>query len=175
MRQYLRQSLPLIALLTFFAIATSLVALANDIRIGVVQDQSGLNSDISRDYLAGARTYFDHINAQGGIKGRKFFLVVKDDAGDPNQTVTATHELLSKERVDVLFGFTGDDATAAVIGDRALQHGVVVRGVGLVAGSRRIQLAPSNSQVSSRKSGEPTLPPNSTVRSRWTSYAIAAP
>jgi ABC-type branched-subunit amino acid transport system substrate-binding protein len=49
---------------SFFLLATYLVtAKADDIRIGSVVDQSGLQSDVSRDYLAGARTYFDQINS----------------------------------------------------------------------------------------------------------------
>lgn len=69
-------------------------ARADEIRIGSVVDQSGLQSDVSRDYLAGARTYFDQINLLGGINGRKINLIVKDDEGVMANTVKLTRELI---------------------------------------------------------------------------------
>ena len=44
---------------------------AADLRIGIVLDQNGITADAGRDYIAGARTWFDHINAAGGINGRR--------------------------------------------------------------------------------------------------------
>lgn len=61
----------LLALSSLFSSASGFASTANDIRIGSVVDQSGLQGDVSRDYLAGARTYFDQINSMGGINGRK--------------------------------------------------------------------------------------------------------
>jgi branched-chain amino acid transport system substrate-binding protein len=107
---------------SFFLLATYLVtAKADDIRIGSVVDQSGLQSDVSRDYLAGARTYFDQINSQGGINGRKITLVVKDDEGIAANTVKHTRELIEADRVDALFGYVGDDGIQAVAKDEAFK------------------------------------------------------
>ena len=92
-----------------------------DIKIGVVTDQSGINSDISRDYVAGARTYFDHINALGGVNGRKISVLLKDDEGKPMNMVALTRELIEKERVDVLFGFMGDEGLQALAKDSAFK------------------------------------------------------
>jgi branched-chain amino acid transport system substrate-binding protein len=103
----------------FFIFSASywVAARAQDIRIGTVSDQSGMQSDISRDYLAGARTYFDQINSQGGINGRKINLVVKDDEGSAANTVKLTRELIDADRVDALFGYVGDDGIQAVSQD----------------------------------------------------------
>jgi branched-chain amino acid transport system substrate-binding protein len=90
---------------------------AKDIRIGIATDQSSANADVGRDYLAGARTYFDHINTSGGINGRKITVVVKDDEGDAAGTVRATRELIEVERVDVLFGYVGDEGISALAVD----------------------------------------------------------
>ncbi len=90
---------------------------AEDIRIGNIADQTGLNADVGRDYLAGARTYFDYVNANGGINGRRISVISKDDGGDAATTVRLTRELIDKERVDVLFGFIGDDGLRSVAGD----------------------------------------------------------
>ncbi len=92
-------------------------ARAQEIRIGSVVDQSGLQSDISRDYLAGARTYFDQINSLGGIKGRKINLIVKDDEGVAANAIKLTRELIEAERVDALFGYVGDESVQAVSDD----------------------------------------------------------
>jgi len=90
---------------------------ANEIRIGIVTDQNGINADVSRDYLAGARTYFDHVNANGGIRGRKITLIVKDDEGIAGNTLRLTRDLIAIDRADALFGFTGDENIALVAKD----------------------------------------------------------
>ncbi|MEP7155686.1 MAG: ABC transporter substrate-binding protein [Betaproteobacteria bacterium] len=97
--------------------ACALCAHAADIRLGVVNDQSGLGADVGRDYIAGARTWFDHVNAQGGIRGRKITLVTRDDEGVPANTLRLTRDLVGVERVDALFGFTGDENIALVAKD----------------------------------------------------------
>ena len=110
--------------LTLLCSVTALVApraQAQDIRIGVVLDQSSFNADLGRDYLAGARTYFDSINSQGGINGRKLSLVVRDDEGRKQKTVELTRELIETDRVDALFGFVGDEGIEAVAADSSFK------------------------------------------------------
>lgn len=102
-------------------VAQSGAVSASDIRLGVVTDQSALGSDLGRDYLAGARTYFDHINAQGGIHGRKITLLVKDDEGAPANALKLTRGLIAEDKVDALFGFTGDENIALVAKDSAFR------------------------------------------------------
>ncbi|MBL8525141.1 MAG: ABC transporter substrate-binding protein [Betaproteobacteria bacterium] len=99
------------------SLCLSFVASANEIRIGVVTDQNGINADVGRDYLAGARTYFDYINANGGVRGRKLTLIVKDDEGVAGNTLRLTRELIGSDRVDALFGYTGDENIALVAKD----------------------------------------------------------
>lgn len=107
----------LLVLLNFFLSSLGFAASSDDIRIGSVVDQSGVQSDVSRDYLAGARTYFDQINSMGGINGRKINLIVKDDEGVTANTIRLTHELIDTNRVDALFGYVGDDGVDAVSKD----------------------------------------------------------
>lgn len=104
----------------------SLAAHAADIRIGAVVDQAGISAEASRDYLAGARTYFDHVNANGGIRGRKLALLVKDDEGVPANTLRLTHDLVGAERVDLLFGYSGDENIELVAKDSAFRASRVV-------------------------------------------------
>lgn len=90
---------------------------AADIRVGVVLDQNGVNADTGRDYIAGARTWFDHINASGGLNGRRIQVIVKDDEGVAANAVKLTHELIDGDKVEALFGFVGDDSLSAVSSD----------------------------------------------------------
>jgi ABC-type branched-subunit amino acid transport system substrate-binding protein len=92
-------------------------AQAQDIRIGVVLDQSSFTADLGRDYLAGARTYFDFVNSQGGINGRKLSLLVRDDEGQKQKTVELARQLIDAEKVDALFGFVGDEGVEALAMD----------------------------------------------------------
>jgi len=90
---------------------------AGEIRIGALIDEFGVNADLGKDYLAGARTYFDYVNANGGILGQKINLVVKNDGGDAVETVRLTREFIEKEKVDALFGYIGDEGVQALAGD----------------------------------------------------------
>lgn len=110
-----------VAVICLLLLTTITNVWGQDIKVGIVTDQSGLNSDISRDYVAGARTYFDHINAQGGINGRKITVLLKDDEGKAMNMVALTHELIDKQRADVLFGFMGDEGLQALAKDSAFK------------------------------------------------------
>lgn len=53
--------------------------------------------------------YFQYINDQGGIHGRKLVLASRDDGYDPARTVSAVRELIDREHV---FAFAGGVGTA---------------------------------------------------------------
>lgn len=106
-----------------FVILVPLVAMwprdvvGKEIRIGIVTDQSGINADMARDYVAGARTYFDHVNATGGVNGRKLSVIVKDDEGLPAKTIRLTRDVIEIDQADVLFGYMGDENVVALAKD----------------------------------------------------------
>ena len=81
---------------------------ASDILVGQVAGQSGPFADAVRDYIAGARTYFDHANSTGGVHGSRIDLRIRDDGGDHTRTAALTRDLIDQDRVDVLFGYFGD-------------------------------------------------------------------
>jgi branched-chain amino acid transport system substrate-binding protein len=62
-----------------------------------------------------SKAYFDYVNANGGINGRKIDFIVKDDqyANIP-LTVTATNELINQDRVFAIFGALGTANRLAV-------------------------------------------------------------
>lgn len=90
----------------FFLASTQ--AFARDIVIGQSVDISGPLGDIGKDYLAGARVYFDYINSTGGIHGRKITHIAEDNGGSAEKSAQISKNFLAKQKVDVLFGYYGE-------------------------------------------------------------------
>jgi branched-chain amino acid transport system substrate-binding protein len=55
-------------------------------------------------YKKGMELAVDEINASGGVNGKKFELITRDDNASPGDAVRAAEELVSREKVDVLAG-----------------------------------------------------------------------
>jgi len=51
--------------------------------------------------------YFDMINAQGGINGRKIRFISKDDSSDSGTALEQTLKLVEKDKVLLMFGSFG--------------------------------------------------------------------
>lgn len=83
--------------------------------VGQAIDLSGPNGSIGRDYVAGISTYFDSLNAKGGINGRKIAYVVNDDRGLPAESARIVSGLIKDGRADYLLGAIGADATQATL------------------------------------------------------------
>ncbi|MBI1772076.1 MAG: ABC transporter substrate-binding protein [Burkholderiales bacterium] len=98
-----------------FLFALNVQAQGNVIVIGQAIDLSGPNGSIGRDYVAGITTYFDSINANGGIGGKRIKYLVRDDQGNPAVSAQAVSELLEKDKADYLLGGIGAAVTDAVL------------------------------------------------------------
>lgn len=96
-----------------------------EIVIGQVAPLTGVIAGTGEEYVAGGAAYFAHVNATGGIHGRKVRVAVRDDAYKPDATLAMTRDLLEKERPLALFGFVG---TANI---QALNKNKVLEGAGL--------------------------------------------
>eukprot|EP01032_Pedospumella_encystans_P028098 gene28098-31740_t len=55
-------------------------------------------------YKKGMELAIDEINAAGGVMGKKFELVTRDDNANPGDAVRVAEELISREKIDVLTG-----------------------------------------------------------------------
>lgn len=109
--------------------ATAFPAAAADIVIGQVAPLSGVLASTGRDMVLGARVYFDHINASGGINGNRIKHVVVDDGYKVDETVRLTEELIDKHQAVALIGFAG----TANVGE-VLKRGILEKGrIALVA------------------------------------------
>ena len=85
----------------------------NEIRIGNTMPYSGPASaygTIGKVISA----YFDKVNAEGGIAGRKINFISYDDAYNPAKTVELTRKLVEEDRVLLVFASLGTAPSAAV-------------------------------------------------------------
>ncbi|EAQ02164.1 possible leucine/isoleucine/valine-binding protein precursor [Pseudooceanicola batsensis HTCC2597] len=84
-----------------------------EIRIGNTTAYSGPASA----YGTIAKTeqaYFDKVNAEGGINGRKIVFISYDDAYSPPKTVERTRELVERDEVLAVFQTLGTPANTAI-------------------------------------------------------------
>jgi branched-chain amino acid transport system substrate-binding protein len=63
---------------------------------------------------AGARAYFDHVNAKGGIHGRRISYRTYDDAYNPALTVQLTRKLVEQDKVFAVFSSVGTANNLAI-------------------------------------------------------------
>jgi branched-chain amino acid transport system substrate-binding protein len=62
----------------------------------------------------GAKAYFDYVNAQGGVHGRKIDYRYYDDAYNPAQTVQLTRKLVEQDQVFAIFNAVGTANNLAI-------------------------------------------------------------
>jgi len=86
-----------------------------EIRIGMVNVQTGPASGLGKGMRAGAEAVFKSVNANGGVHGRKLTLLVADDGYEPEKTVDETLKMIDDSKVFSLFGFVGTPTGNAVI------------------------------------------------------------
>lgn len=87
----------------------------NDIVIGQSTALTGILAELGVAHSTGAKAYFDYVNTQGGINGRKIRFVVMDDAYDADRSVANAKQLIEKEKAVALFGMIGTPANAALL------------------------------------------------------------
>ncbi len=105
-------------------------ALARDIVIAQSIDVSGPLGYIGQDYLAGAKVYFDHVNATGGINGRKINHLVMDNGGSTEKSARINQQFLAPgQKIDAFFGYFGEGSLENLLGNNAFN----ASGIPLVA------------------------------------------
>ncbi len=62
----------------------------------------------------GAAAYFRHVNARGGVHGRRIVFRYLDDAYEPARTVQLTRQLVEQDRVFAIFNSIGTEHNLAV-------------------------------------------------------------
>ena len=112
---------------------------SNELVIGQVASLSGTNgADLGLGLKLGIETYFKHINAQGGVNGRKLRLISKDDQYKPEETVRLTTELIASDAPLALIGYRGTANTLALIKSNVLVSSNTPL-IGTLSGATEIQ------------------------------------
>jgi branched-chain amino acid transport system substrate-binding protein len=86
---------------------------ADRIRLGQAAVFSGPAAELGIQMRNGIKTYFDYVNANGGVNGRRLELVTEDDFYEPARAPAATKKLLEEHQVFALLGYVGTPTGAA--------------------------------------------------------------
>ncbi|MEK8033659.1 ABC transporter substrate-binding protein [Ideonella sp. DXS29W] len=108
-RTLLKQSLASTAALAFPAIAQS-----RPLVIGQSAAFTGPAAQLGVQMNAGAKLWFDQVNANGGINGQQIELRTADDGYEPDRCKANTEKFI-KDDVFALFGYVGTPTCAAAL------------------------------------------------------------
>ncbi|MDG1580677.1 ABC transporter substrate-binding protein [Pseudomonas sp. GOM6] len=86
-----------------------------EVRLGMVNAQSGPAAGLGRGVRAGVEAYFHKINVAGGVHGRKLTLSLRDDGYEPQNTARLSQELIDSGEVFALLGFVGTPTSRAAM------------------------------------------------------------
>jgi branched-chain amino acid transport system substrate-binding protein len=86
---------------------------ATSIKIGGTFPLTGPAS-LYKTIPAAEKAYFDYVNDNGGVNGRKIDFLIVDDAYDPSKTVPATQKLVETDRIFANFGSLGTAPNLAI-------------------------------------------------------------
>ncbi len=87
---------------------------SSNIKLGVTLPMTGAASPGYNKVPSAMKAYFDYVNANGGVNGRKITLIVKDDQYVPTLAVAKTNELILKDKVFALLAPLGTANVKAV-------------------------------------------------------------
>ena len=86
-----------------------------EVRIGTSAVLSGPLGSQTREYVVGSQLYFDMVNAQGGVHGRKIVYKPVDDGFDVKRAVENTRKLIEEDKVFAVYNNTGTAQVGAVL------------------------------------------------------------
>ncbi|HKI97828.1 MAG TPA: ABC transporter substrate-binding protein [bacterium] len=94
------------------------------IKIGMVDPLTGAYAALAKNEVIGAHLAVDHVNAHGGIMGRKVELLVEDSANDVGTGVQKARKLIDRDKVSFLIGDV-NSAIALALGQVSSEKGVL--------------------------------------------------
>ena len=86
-----------------------------EILLGSSSALTGHASFLGTETIKGSLAYFNQINEDGGIYGRKIKLITYDDQYDPKQTVSNTQKLIQEDTVFALFDYVGTPTSVKIL------------------------------------------------------------
>ncbi len=84
-----------------------------EIKLGTHYPLSGVAAAYGQ-IAYGMKAFFDYINAQGGIYGRKIDFIIGDDRYNPPDTVEVVRKLVEQDKVFAMISGLGEETHAAV-------------------------------------------------------------
>lgn len=88
---------------------------AGAVKVGAHFPLTGVAAPGYSDIPTGTRAYFDYVNANGGVNGRKVDYVFRDDAYNPSNTSQVVNELVLQDQVFAIMGGLGTAPHSAVL------------------------------------------------------------
>jgi branched-chain amino acid transport system substrate-binding protein len=95
------------------ALAAAQGVTADKIVLGQSAVFSGPAAQLGIQMRNGIKSYFDYVNAKGGVHGRKLQLVTEDDRYEATVAPGATKKLIEEHQVFALLGYVGTPTGAA--------------------------------------------------------------
>jgi ABC-type branched-subunit amino acid transport system substrate-binding protein len=89
---------------------------ATSITFGTHQPLTGPAAPGYSEIAPASQAFFNYVNANGGVYGRKINLVIKDDAYNPTNTVNVVHQLVLQSNVFGIFEGLGTPTHTKVVG-----------------------------------------------------------
>ena len=97
------------------AFAQSPGVTSKSILLGQSAAFSGPAAQLGIQMNLGTKAYFDHVNSQGGIFGRKIELKTRDDRYEATLCVDNTKKFIAEDKVFALVSYVGTPTTAAAM------------------------------------------------------------
>ncbi len=85
-----------------------------EIKLGTHYPLSGNPAAAYAPIAYGMKAFFDYINAQGGVYGRKINFIIGDDHYNPPDTVEVVHQLVEQDHVFGIISGLGEETHLAV-------------------------------------------------------------
>jgi ABC-type branched-subunit amino acid transport system substrate-binding protein len=89
---------------------------ATSITFGTHQPLTGPAAPGYSEIAPASQAYFNYVNANGGVFGRKIHLIIKDDAYNPTNTVTVVHQEILQSNVFGIYEGLGTPTHTKVVG-----------------------------------------------------------
>jgi len=90
------------------ALALSLAATASmaqdTVNMGAVLSLTGANATVGEDVRRAVALAAEHVNAKGGVLGKKFNVIIEDSGGNATTALNAARKLVSVDKVPVVIG-----------------------------------------------------------------------
>ena len=87
---------------------------SSTIKLGITSPLTGIASPGYSKIPGAMKAFFDYVNTNGGVNGRKITLVSKDDQYIPTTAVAKANELILRDKVFALVGTLGTASTKAL-------------------------------------------------------------